>query len=106
MGLCNLTSQGNGADQLILIIAKVYFSFSIYFYLKPGTKLLLHTCQQLGVKRFLYCSTMDVVCGNNDIIDGTESTTSIPDSFFFGSYASTKSKAEKLVFDANSKIYD
>lgn len=66
-----------------------------------GTSLLLNTCRKLGVKRFLYCSTMDVVCSNCDIIDGTEFSTSIPEVFFFDGYAFTKYKAEKMVLANN-----
>ena len=43
--------------------------------------------------------------GNEEIIDGTESTTSKPEVFFFDGYASTKRKAEDIVLAASCKLH-
>ena len=69
-----------------------------------GTSLLLEVCKEVGVRHFLYCSTMDVVLGKDDIINGTEQSTHVPDVFFFNGYASTKQKAEEIVLAANRKF--
>ena len=66
--------------------------------------MLLEVCKEVGVRRFLYCSTMDVVLGNDDIINGTETSTCVPDVFFFNGYASTKQRAEEIVLAANRKL--
>ena len=81
----------------------VVFPLSLILSLK-GTSLLLEVCKDVGVRHFLFCSTMDVVLGKDDIINGTEQSTHVPDVFFFNGYASTKQKAEEIVLAANRKF--
>ena len=73
------------------------------FILSKGTAVLLDVCKEVGVRRFLYCSSMSVISGFDDIINGTEETTSIPKRFINRGYGETKQKAESLVLSFNSE---
>ena len=64
---------------------------------------MIQACRQKGVKRLIYCSTVDVVIGNDNIIDGTEETTRKPVKFAVGDYAETKCRAEEIVLKANGQ---
>ena len=52
----------------------------------------------------MYTSTVDVVIGQEAIVDGTETTLGIPQHHLFGAYATTKYEAEKIVLKANNLI--
>lgn len=67
-----------------------------------GTRNVITACVQQGVKRLIYCSTVEVVTGQNDIIDGTEDTTQITSDHIFTAYGPSKIEAERLVLQANS----
>ena len=67
----------------------------------PGTANIISVCKQENVARLIYCSTVDVVIGFDDIIDGTEENTAPPTQYLFPGYPESKYKAECLVLRAN-----
>ena len=66
-----------------------------------GTKNVIEACKEQDVSRLIYTSTIDVVIGYNDIIDGNEDTP-IPKQWLFPGYPNTKYRAECLVLKANN----
>ncbi|CAH1801617.1 unnamed protein product [Owenia fusiformis] len=68
-----------------------------------GTLNVVNACLEHNVRQLIYTSTVDVVIGYEDIINGTETNTRYPDEFLYDSYAETKAHAEKIVLDANGK---
>ena len=66
-----------------------------------GTANLISACKQENVTRLIYCSTVDVVIGHDEIIDGTEDNTAPPKKYLFPGYPESKYKAECLVLRAN-----
>ena len=66
-----------------------------------GTTNVIQACLETNVRRLIFCSTVDVVVGYDDIIDGCEVTTATPEHFLFPGYPETKHKAESLVLKAN-----
>ena len=65
-----------------------------------GTKNVIKACKEQGVSRLIYTSTIDVVIGYDDIIDGNEDSL-IPDKWLFPGYPDTKYRAECLVLKAD-----
>jgi nucleoside-diphosphate-sugar epimerase len=55
------------------------------------------------VKRLIYCSSAEVAAGSRNIYDGTEENTEIETDQLFKPYGPTKTEAERLVLEANSK---
>ncbi|XP_060070999.1 3 beta-hydroxysteroid dehydrogenase/Delta 5--_4-isomerase-like [Ylistrum balloti] len=68
-----------------------------------GTQNIVESCLINGVERLIFCSTVDVVVGFDDIRDGRETTTHVPKQFLFPGYPATKYEAECLVLKANAK---
>ena len=66
-----------------------------------GTNNIITACEQENVSRLIYCSTVDVVIGHEEIIEGTEENTSPPEQYLFPGYPKSKYKAECLVLRAN-----
>lgn len=64
---------------------------------------MIEACLVCNVKRLLFCSTVDVVIGSDDIINGTEANTSPPRHFLFPGYPQTKHIAECMVLQAHGK---
>lgn len=71
--------------------------------LYKGTKLLLEACYQNKVEMFIHCSTIDVMQGYHDIVNGNEANTK-PDRLLFGEYARTKQAGERAVLSMNNKL--
>ncbi|XP_069134758.1 3 beta-hydroxysteroid dehydrogenase/Delta 5--_4-isomerase type 1-like [Argopecten irradians] len=71
-----------------------------------GTKNIVESCLNNGVERLVFCSTVDVVVGFDDIRDGRETTTFVPKQFLFPGYPATKYEAECEVLKANGKKCD
>ncbi|XP_071945840.1 3 beta-hydroxysteroid dehydrogenase/Delta 5--_4-isomerase type 4-like [Antedon mediterranea] len=69
-----------------------------------GTKNVVKACIDNCINILVFTSTVDVVIGEEPIINGTESTLWIPSSHHFGPYAHTKSEAEKVILHANNHI--
>ena len=57
------------------------------------------------MKRFIYCSSMSVVLGLYNIIDGTEFNTYHARVPLHNGYATSKQRAESMVINANSKRF-
>ncbi|XP_076111325.1 3 beta-hydroxysteroid dehydrogenase/Delta 5--_4-isomerase type 1-like [Mytilus galloprovincialis] len=70
---------------------------------RQGTKLLLEACYQNKVEMFIHCSTIDVMQGYHDIVNGNEANTK-PDRLLFGEYARTKQAGERAVLSMNNKL--
>lgn len=66
-----------------------------------GTENIIKSCIEENVQRLIFCSTVDVVIGFEDILNGTEETTSTPQKFLFPGYPESKHKAEQLVLRHN-----
>jgi nucleoside-diphosphate-sugar epimerase len=64
-----------------------------------ATRGLLDACRDAGVPRFVYTSTMDVVCGTAPVVQADESTP-YPEEFT-NHYARTKALAEQAVLAAH-----
>ncbi|CAH1801506.1 unnamed protein product, partial [Owenia fusiformis] len=72
-----------------------------------GTENIINGCIKKKVERLIYTSTVDVVIGYEDIINGEESTTAIPRRFLFPGYPASKYKAECNVLSAHmNKLHD
>ena len=71
--------------------------------ISTGTCALLEACKEAAVKRLIYCSSMSVVLGLFDIIDGTESSPPHATAPLHNGYATSKQKAESIVIQTNSK---
>lgn len=54
------------------------------------------------MQRLVFTSTIDVVIGFDEIIDGDESLP-VPTHFLFPGYPDTKQRAEKMVLEANGR---
>jgi nucleoside-diphosphate-sugar epimerase len=67
-----------------------------------GTENIIQACLDCNVERLIFCSTVDVVIGHDDINDGDE-TTPIPTSFLFPGYPESKYKAECLILNASGR---
>ncbi|KAJ8312879.1 hypothetical protein KUTeg_002918 [Tegillarca granosa] len=68
-----------------------------------GTQMLIQACIMQNVDLLIHCSTMDVVIGYNNIINGTEATVDYPNQHLFDSYAVTKCQGEMAVLKANGE---
>ncbi|XP_067650338.1 3 beta-hydroxysteroid dehydrogenase/Delta 5--_4-isomerase type 2-like isoform X2 [Haliotis asinina] len=68
-----------------------------------GTKNILEACLQAGVERIVNCSTVDVVCGFNNIVDGEEDTTRTPGRLIYEGYGGTKLRAEEAVLNSSGQ---
>ena len=64
---------------------------------------MISGCISSGVEQLVFCSTVDVAIGFNDIINGNEDNTPVPDTFLFPGYPKSKYDAECLVLAANGK---
>jgi len=56
-----------------------------------------------NVDSFIYCSSLDVVIGYEDIINGNEDLGK-PPKFMFGKYAETKFHAERMVINKDNSL--
>ncbi|KAH3891853.1 3 beta-hydroxysteroid dehydrogenase/Delta 5--_4-isomerase type 4-like isoform X1 [Dreissena polymorpha] len=67
-----------------------------------GTRNVIDACQKAGVRRLLYCSTCEVVCGHGNIYHGNEENTRAQrDGHIYQVYGSTKMMAEEMVLLEN-----
>jgi nucleoside-diphosphate-sugar epimerase len=67
-----------------------------------GTANVIQACVEHNVPRLIYTSSVDVVIGFDDIINGEESLP-VPKRFLFHGYPDTKHRAESLVAEANGR---
>ncbi|XP_060599798.1 3 beta-hydroxysteroid dehydrogenase/Delta 5--_4-isomerase type 1-like [Ruditapes philippinarum] len=71
-----------------------------------GTLLtLLAALGTAGVQRFIYCSSVSVAIGNNDVTDGIREDDPIPSKRLFEPYASSKLAGERFVMAANGPTF-
>lgn len=66
-----------------------------------GTKNVIESCRQHGVKRLVYTSTVNVVFNGSIILDGDETMSYLPEDQYIDHYSRTKSIAEQLIRAAN-----
>ena len=62
---------------------------------------MLDACRQAGVKRFVHVSSMSVINGFDNIIEGTEDSVPFPDKLIFPGYGTTKQRAEIMALESN-----
>ena len=67
-----------------------------------GTENVISACKQTGVSRLVHTSTIDVVVGSEEIVNGDEDTP-VPKDFLFPGYPGTKYRAECAVVHANGR---
>ncbi|KAL4223895.1 hypothetical protein ACF0H5_017358 [Mactra antiquata] len=71
-----------------------------------GTLLTLLTALgTIGVRRFIYCSSMSVSIGNNDVTENIKESDPIPSTRIFEPYASSKLAGERIVLAANGPTF-
>ena len=68
----------------------------------PGTENLVEACLSENVESLIFTSTIDVVVGFDEIVNGDE-TLPTPSHFLFPGYPDTKNRAEKMVLGANGQ---
>lgn len=71
-----------------------------------GTRTLVKVCKETGVKNVIFCSSVAVLYGFNEILNGTEENMKSPEQFYFSADGETLSHAEQIVLDNNGKIAD
>jgi nucleoside-diphosphate-sugar epimerase len=69
-----------------------------------GTANLLDICFKHNVSKFIYTSSYNVVFGGKEIRNGNESDPYFDESEQVDQYSSSKTRAEKLVMQANGKL--
>ena len=75
---------------------------SVCWWCHQGTANVIQACVEHDVSRLVYTSTVDVVIGFDDIVNGDESCVT-PRRFLFPGYPSTKHHAEMLVNNADGR---
>ena len=88
-----------------LIPYKIGFSSADYHRINTtGTENVIKACQECGVKRLIYTSSVSVVLSKDrtQVIDGVDETYPLPDKPL-NAYVASKGAAEKLVRAANGK---
>lgn len=78
--------------------------YLFYFYLSGTFLTLLTALGTTGVRRFIYCSSMSVSIGNNDVTEGIVESDPIPSQRTFEPYASSKLAGERIVLAANGNL--
>ncbi|VDI42684.1 3beta-hydroxy-Delta5-steroid dehydrogenase / steroid Delta-isomerase [Mytilus galloprovincialis] len=66
-----------------------------------GTQTMLAACKKYNIGIFIYCSSIAVLQGFEDVQAGTETTVSVPSTLMFPSYGSTKYLAQNTVLNDN-----
>ncbi|CAG2246515.1 HSD3B [Mytilus edulis] len=69
-----------------------------------GTEVVLEACKVNSVPILIYCSSISIYVGHDEVKKGTETTVPIPHKFMFEKYAKTKLKAQNMVLGANGDI--
>lgn len=69
-----------------------------------GTEVILEACRNNSVPILIYCSSISVYVGKEEVIEGTERSVRLPDKFLFKEYAASKLKAQEIVLHANGDI--
>eukprot|EP01033_Poteriospumella_lacustris_P000800 gene800-568_t len=65
-----------------------------------GTKTLVNVCKRLGIRRFIYTSTYNVVFHGQKIENGDESMPYAPDAAHVDEYSKSKTHAERFVLES------
>ncbi|KAH0453114.1 hypothetical protein IEQ34_017438 [Dendrobium chrysotoxum] len=68
-----------------------------------GTCNVLDVCHEIGIRRFVYVSTYNVVFGGKEIINGNESLPYYPTDDHIDPYGRSMSTAEQLVLKSNGR---
>ncbi|XP_071110933.1 3 beta-hydroxysteroid dehydrogenase/Delta 5--_4-isomerase type 3-like [Haliotis cracherodii] len=89
--LASLVSVGNFPDNQAMERINV-----------KGTRQVIDACIKEGVECLIYCSSVEVVLGYDDIVDGTEDNMKAPKTYFHEGYAKTKFQAESMVLQENN----
>ena len=88
-------------DAFIKIISNICMCNVYDIHNFVGTENVISACKQTSVSRLVHTSTIDVVVGSEEIVNGDEDTP-IPKDFLFPGYPGTKYRAECTVVHANS----
>ena len=72
-------------------------------FVSPGTENVLQACITNNITRLVFTSSIDIVIGFNEILNGDEDTP-IPTRHLFPGYNVTKLRAENMVLGANGRI--
>lgn len=84
---------------------KHYFKYYRFvFFIVLGTEVVLEACKANSVPILIYCSSISIYVGHDEVKKGTETTVPIPHKFMFEKYAKTKLKAQNMVLGANGDI--
>lgn len=70
-----------------------------------GTKTLVNVCKRLGVRRFIYTSTYNVVFHGQKIENGDETMPYAPDHAHVDEYSKSKTHAERFVLESATKDF-
>lgn len=62
---------------------------------------MLNACKKHSIGIFIYCSSIAVLQGFEDVQAGTETTVTVPSTLMFPSYGSTKYLAQNTVLNDN-----
>lgn len=76
----------------------------LFSYNVLGTEVVLEACKANSVPILIYCSSISIYVGHDEVKKGTETTVPIPHKFMFEKYAKTKLKAQNMVLGANGDI--
>lgn len=71
-----------------------------------GTHVLIESAINAGVQKFVYLSSVDVVCGYDPIYYGAENTAPDTKQLILGKYAASQREAERQVCKANGRTLD
>ena len=78
-----------------------YINCNIVYYILIGTETILNACKEQNVQHLIYCSSLSVYYGPEEVIRGTETSVKPPSKLYFKAYASTKVAAQKMVLDSD-----
>lgn len=100
-------------ENLLLSLKSIKYmdvNHNIVYYILIGTETVLNACKEQNVQHLIYCSSLSVYYGPEEVIRGTDTSVKPPSKLYFNAYASTKVAAQKMVlvsdgFQLNNGLY-